>query len=324
MAVRGEAREIMSFNDEKPLVPEDPRPEAENQNPSVGPELVPGEPPPSLPGESYGQATAIEIAPHPPIETIPEDLQISWSWVHFLVFLLFTLISLLVVPSSFMLYYAPHEKMTADQLQRYLLSKPQVAIGSTIVVYAAILFFLYVTLSLLRGQPFWRALGWRKIVPKDHGLPKTPIVYFFTGCGLSILVFALTAVVKPPENTPIEEVFKFKQTAVLFVAMAVLVAPLVEETVFRGYLYPMFARWFGVGPSIIVTGVLFGLMHGPQLGGAKSLIALLTFVGIVFTFVRSRTGSVFASYLMHLGYNSLIGLSLILETHGFTRMPTGK
>jgi len=24
------------------------------------------------------------------------------------------------------------------------------------------------------------------------------------------------------------------------------------------------------------------------------------------------------------GYNSLIGLSLILETHGFTKMPTGK
>jgi membrane protease YdiL (CAAX protease family) len=258
------------------------------------------------------------------VKVIPEDLQISWSWVHFLVFLAFTVICLVVVPSSFMLYYAPHTKMTAEQMQRYMLSKPQVAIGSTIVVYAAILFFLYVTLALLRGQPFWRGLGWRKIQPKEPGMPKVPIVYFLTGCGLSLLVFGLTAVMKPPENTPIEEVFKFRQTAMLFVAMAVLVAPLVEETVFRGYLYPMFARWIGVGPSIVVTGVLFGLMHGPQLGGAKSLIALLTFVGIVFTYVRSRTGSVFASYLMHVGYNSLIGLSLILETHGFTKMPTGK
>ncbi len=314
----------MNLHEEKPLAPEDPKPESENQSPSVEPGPVSGEPPQPWPGERYGQGAPIDAVPHPPAKVVPEDLQISWSWVHFLVFLLFTLISLLVVPSSFMLYYAPHQKMTAEQLQRYLLSKPQVAIGSTIVVYAAILFFLYVTLSLLRGQPFWNTLGWRKILPKDGGLPKTPWAYFFTGCGLSILVFGLTAVMKPPENTPIEEVFKFKQTAMLFVAMAVLVAPLVEETVFRGYLYPMFARWFGVGPSIIVTGALFGLMHGPQLGGAKSLIALLTFVGIVFTFVRSRTGSVFASYLMHLGYNSLIGLSLVLETHGFTRMPTGK
>ena len=314
----------MRWDEEKPLIPEDGTPEAQEPGPPGGPEPVAGEPPPAWPGESDRQGIPVEALLHPPVKVIPEDLRISWSWVHFLVFLAFTIVCLVVVPSSFMLYYAPHQKMTAEQLQRYLLSKPQVAIGSTIVVYAAILFFLYVTLALLRGQPFWRGLGWRKIQPKQQGMPKVPIVYFLTGCGLSILVFGLTAVMKPPENTPIEEVFKFRQTAMLFVAMAVLVAPLVEETVFRGYLYPMFARWFGVGPSIIVTGVLFGLMHGPQLGGAKSLIALLTFVGIVFTYARSRTGSVFASYLMHLGYNSLIGLSLILETHGFTKMPTGK
>ena len=108
----------------------------------------------------------------------------------------------------------------------------------------------------------------------------------------------------------------------LFVATAVLIAPLAEETIFRGYLYPMFARWFGVVPSIVITGVLFGLMHGPQLGGAKSLIAIMSLVGIIFTAVRARTGSVFASYLMHLGYNSLIGVSLALATHGFTQVPT--
>ncbi len=284
----------MSLHEEKPLIPEDAKPESQNQNLSGGADPAGGETPNPWIGENQGPATTIEAATYPPVQAIPEDLQIGWSWIHFLVFLLFTLINLLVVPSSFMLYYAPHQKMTAEQLQRYLLSKPQVAIGSTIVIYGAILFFLYVTLSVLRGQPFWRALGWRKILPKVHGIPKSPLVYFFTGCGLSIFVFGLTAVVKPPENTPIEEVFKVKETAMLFVAMAVLVAPLVEETVFRGYLYPMFARWIGVGPSIILTGVLFGLMHGPQLGGAKSLIALLTFVGIVFTFVRSRTGSVFA------------------------------
>jgi membrane protease YdiL (CAAX protease family) len=77
-----------------------------------------------------------------------------------------------------------------------------------------------------------------------------------------------------------------------------------------------------VAPSVVVTGFLFGLMHGPQLGGAKSLIAVMTLVGIVFTAVRARTGSVFASYLMHLGYNSFIGITLALATHGFTQVPT--
>lgn len=257
----------------------------------------------------------------PPRRVFPPDLQISWSWLHLIVFLFFILISLIAVQAVFFSVYSPHQKMTAEQFELYMLSKPQVAIGSTIAVYALMLFFLYVTLALLRNQPFWTTLGWRKIPPKRDGQPRNPLLFFFVGCGLSLLVFAITSFIKTPENTPIEQVFRFKQTALLFVAMAVLVAPLAEETLFRGYLYPMFARWFGVAPSIVVTGVLFGLMHGPQLGGARSLIAVMSLVGIIFTTVRARTGSVFASYLMHLGYNSLIGVSLILATHGFTQVP---
>jgi len=157
----------MSLHEEKPLTPGDASPESQNQNLSGGADPAGGETPNPWIGENQGPATTIEAATYPPVQAIPEDLQIGWSWIHFLVFLLFTLINLLVVPSSFMLYYAPHQKMTAEQLQRYLLSKPQVAIGSTIVIYGAILFFLYVTLSLLRGQPFWRALGWRKILAQS-------------------------------------------------------------------------------------------------------------------------------------------------------------
>jgi uncharacterized protein len=278
---------------------------------------------PSLVQQEGSRLFASEPAPAPlPAPRVyPPDLQISWSWHHLIVFLVFILVSLLCVQTFFSALYAPHQKMSAEQFEEYMLSKPQFAIGSTVALYALLLFFLYVTLALLRGQPFWRTLGWRKLPLKSDGLPRHPLIYFFTGCGLSLLVFALTSVIQTPENTPIEQVFKFKQTAMLFLATAVLIAPLAEETIFRGYLYPMFARWFGVLPSIVVTGVLFGLMHGPQLGGAKSLIAVMSFVGIVFTLVRARTGSVFASYLMHLGYNSLIGASLILATHGFTQVP---
>ncbi len=274
-----------------------------------------------LDNPSQFSSDEFSVPPHPR-RVYPPDLQISWSWGHLIVFLLFIFMSLITVQTVFLAAYAPHQKMTAPQLEDYILSKPEVAIGSTILIYALLLFFLYITLALLRGQPFWITLGWRKILPKNNGQPRHPLIFFFAGCAVSLLVFAITAVMKTPENTPIEQVFKFKQTAILFIATAVLIAPLAEETIFRGYLYPMFARWFGVVPSIVVTGFLFGLMHGPQLGGAKSLIAVMSLVGIIFTAVRARTGSVFASYLMHLGYNSLIGVSLLLATHGFTQVPS--
>ena len=254
----------------------------------------------------------------------PADLQISWSWPHLVLFLLFAVISLTVIQGILMVFYAPHQSMSSQQLETYLLSKPQFTLGSMVIWYAAIFFFLYVTLSLLRGHAFWECLGWRKISPRPGEHARNHIVYFFAGCALSLFVAILSSRLKAPDNSPMEELFKNRQTALLFVGMAVLIAPLVEETLFRGYLYPLFARSFGVTPGIVLTGVLFGMMHGAQLGWTWGLVAMLVLVGIVFTLVRARTGSVFASFLMHLGYNSLISVAALIGTHGFTQAPIGK
>src|SRR5262249_24056507 len=91
-----------------------------------------------------------------------------------------------------------------------------------------------------------------------------------------------------------------------FMGMAVLIAPLVEETIFRGYLYPLFAKSFGIAPGIIITGILFGLMHGYQLGWAWGLVLTLIGVGVVFTVARHSAETVVASFLMHLGYTSTL------------------
>jgi membrane protease YdiL (CAAX protease family) len=276
-------------------------------------------------------ASPSDAASAPPTEPVtpslpapagyPEDLRITWSWVHLALFVFFGFISLLTVQGVMLMRYAPHRRLSPTDLEKYMLSKPQVAIGSMLLWYAALFFFLYVTLSILRGQAFWESLGWRKIKARGGVAPRNPLVYFVSGCGLSLLVAIVSARMKTPDNMPMEELFKYRQTALLFMAMAVLVAPLVEETLFRGYLYPLFARSFGIAPGILLTGVLFGLMHGAQLGWTWGLVTMLILVGIVFTMVRARTGSVFASYLMHLGYNSLISFFAILGTHGFTKLP---
>jgi len=79
----------------------------------------------------------------------------------------------------------------------------------------------------------------------------------------------------------------------------------------------------GVATSILITGILFGLMHAPQLGYTWGLVSLLTLVGVIFTFARAWTGTVLASFLLHLGYNSMIAFTSIIATKGFTHMPTG-
>jgi len=324
MGRRGETGEVMSFDDHDPRVPKGTPAEGENQTEVNAPERLNEESSQPWLNELVEQASAIETSPHPPENVYPPDLQISWSWAHFIVFGVFGFISLAVIQGVMAALYLPHRQMTAKQLEEYLISKPQFAIGSMLIWYAVIFFFLYVTLSLLRGHSFWETLGWRKLIPLQKEMPKNPVAYFLGGCGLSFVVAFLTSSMKTPENTPIEELFKFRMTALMFVAMAVLVAPLVEETLFRGYLYPMFARSFGTTPAILLTGLLFGLMHGAQLGWTWGLVATLTLVGVVFTLVRARTGTVLASFLMHLGYNSLISVIAIVSTHGFTTVPAGK
>jgi membrane protease YdiL (CAAX protease family) len=270
---------------------------------------------------------------------LPADLRISWSWIHLAIFLFAGLAGLLVVPTIVALGIAAYTHQSQKQLQE-LTGNPAFLVATQVLWFAVVLFFLYMTLAVLRDAPFWRTLGWRKLPSGTEAGRYKPWMFFATGSGLAIFVALAGSRVKDAESAPIEQLFKSPHAALLLMAMAVLVAPLVEETVFRGYLYPLFAGKFsrlagffglpafdavrfGTVSGILITGVLFGLMHGSQLGWNWGLVSLLTLVGIIFTFARASTGTVLASFLMHLGYNSMIAVTSILVTKGFTQMPPG-
>jgi membrane protease YdiL (CAAX protease family) len=293
-----------------------------------------------LTGDPISYAATVTGVASPSAQVLPEDLRISWSWAHFLVFLVFGVSSQVAILIVVVGYYSALEHLTQQQLGQLLESNPKVLVGTNVLWFALIMLFLYFTLSVLRGLPFWRSLGWTKLKSDSVAGKGKPWMYFLSGCGLAIFVAVASSQVKTTEHLPIQELFKNRTGAMLLMAMAVFVAPLVEETVFRGYLYPLFAgklsrlaEIFGVDPSsalrfgtaagIIVTGTLFGLMHGAQLGWTWGLVSLLTLVGVIFTFARAWTGTVLASFLLHLGYNSMIAATSILATRGFTHMPPG-
>jgi membrane protease YdiL (CAAX protease family) len=294
----------------------------------------------SLAGDPIVYAASAPGGAYDSNATLPEDLRISWSWPHLVLFLFFSGASFVVIQTALFFYYGPRRPMPKEELERYLLNKPQFIFGTNLLWYAAVFFFLYITLSVLRDSPFWSSLGWKKLKSSFSQTWGGPWSYFFGGCALAIFVGLASSRVHTNDSMPIQELFKNRENAVLLMCMAVLVAPLVEETVFRGYLYPLLARFIfnvtrhfamdlsqsrrvAVRASIVLTGVLFGLMHGAQLGWSWGIVGLLIIVGIIFTSVRARTGTVLASFLLHLGYNSMIAVTTIVGTHGFTRIPTG-
>lgn len=291
-----------------------------------------------LAGDPISYVAIHPEAAHPGLSNLPEDLRITWSWPHLLLFGVYAVVSQLAIGIAVLAYYSSNGHLSQRQIRRLFESDPRLIVGTNILWFGLIILFLYVTLSALPKLPFWRSLGWRRLDANTLAGKGRPWMYFLSGSGLSLFVILASSQVKNAEHVPIQEMFKSRTGMMLLMSMAVLVAPLVEETVFRGYLYPVFARIAsglaqslgmdspsairaGVVTSILMTGALFGLMHAPQLGWTWGLVSLLILVGIIFTFARAWTGTVFASFLLHLGYNSMLAILTVVGTKGFTYMP---
>lgn len=85
-----------------------------------------------------------------------------------------------------------------------------------------------------------------------------------------------------------------------------IMAPLVEELIFRGLIYTRLKKGMPVVAAMVLTSVWFGLMHGHPLW-----IAYATVLGLIMGWIFERTKSLFGSMLFHFGYNlfAVIGMT---------------
>jgi membrane protease YdiL (CAAX protease family) len=100
-------------------------------------------------------------------------------------------------------------------------------------------------------------------------------------------------------------------TVLAWVVMSALVAGVVEETAFRGYIQGGIERSHGLTTAILVTGALFGFSHftHPEVG-----IVLLPFylaVATVYGLLAAATDSVYPSMVLHAGGNMLSAFDLV-------------
>ena len=123
-----------------------------------------------------------------------------------------------------------------------------------------------------------------------------------------------------PKSLPSTEFFKDRPSALLLGAFGILVAPLMEELFFRGFLYPAVARWTGATASLIITASAFTLLHGAQLGYAWAPLLLIFIVGLTLTITRMRTNSVATCVIVHMTYNFVLLLQTYIVTHGFRQL----
>jgi membrane protease YdiL (CAAX protease family) len=99
-------------------------------------------------------------------------------------------------------------------------------------------------------------------------------------------------------------------TVVMWVAMSALVAGIVEETSFRGYLQRPIERRHGPAIAILVTGSLFGLVHFTHSEVGVALLPFYIAVAAVYGALAYFTDSTWPGMVLHAGGNMFSAVDL--------------
>ena len=176
--------------------------------------------------------------------------------------------------------------------------------GSIVLFLCGLLIYRNLRLTEIFGLgagSFFRVLG-------------TSLLALGAAYPLLLLVQAMIYGVAGGDMQP-QEVVRFLQEAegprdkLAVIVMAVVVAPVAEEVIFRGYLYPVVKRYAGAFVSIAVTSLLFAVLHGH----AASVPALFT-LALCLALAYEKTGSLLVPMIMHAVFNavSIAGIMFLL------------
>jgi membrane protease YdiL (CAAX protease family) len=244
----------------------------------------------------------------PMIETPSENP--VWSGWDVLQIVLLTMVSVFV--------FLP---VVAFAAQRFLYPKvpflqvvtyPLVTMAGQGLAYLLILAFMVSIVKREPGRDFWQSIRWN--------WPKHWSNFLLAGMVLSFGLQGIAHVLPMPKELPMDRFFRTPGEAWALSLFGVTFAPLLEELFFRGFLYPVLVRRFGIAIAVLATAASFGLIHAPQLGRAWGPVLVIFIVGLALTIARAVTKSVAASLIMHVAYNATLSVLLFIGTGGFRHL----
>lgn len=186
-------------------------------------------------------------------------------------------------------------------------------------VIAAAAYSLAVVLAV--GAPL--VLFKRRTSKKEMGVQKWPawldvllpvpayFGYFICSMIAMLIVSTSTGLIDPTQQQQLpfspEFITGNWQYILVFLTLVVL-APLAEELLFRGYLYGKLRKLGPAWVAMIVSGVAFGLAHlwaGPGTALQWAVMVDTMVLGFVLALLREWTGAVWASVLLHAFKNGI-------------------
>lgn len=136
------------------------------------------------------------------------------------------------------------------------------------------------------------------------------LIWFFvlilTAIGLGMLL-QLIGMEKRPEFMLNLEYPTLLHKVLLLIAV-VIIAPLIEELIFRGFLHKRFAGTFlGIHGAIFITAFIWAIIH---IQYEAVYVFVIFFMGIIFGYARVITSSLYIPMMMHgvMNFWSIMGL----------------
>ncbi|MGQ0761741.1 MAG: lysostaphin resistance A-like protein [Acidobacteriota bacterium] len=135
--------------------------------------------------------------------------------------------------------------------------------------------------------------------------------------GLAVVLFALAwgiTLAFGGKETDIDKIIKSSRAAALILAfLAVATAPLVEEIIYRGILFPAWQQVAGSTIAVTVVTLSFALPHIPQYRANLGVISAITMLSLALTIVRARTGRLLPCYVIHLVFNGITSVLIVIQ-----------
>ncbi|QEA30780.1 CPBP family intramembrane metalloprotease [Secundilactobacillus malefermentans] len=171
--------------------------------------------------------------------------------------------------------------------------------------FAAVIWLAIFLLHRLPGQHYFAKLNSHQWAVTGLGL----VAFFAVEIVLGLLNAKLTGQNQTANNDTLRQLMGADSWSLYLMAFSgIFLSPILEETVFRGYLMNAFFKPNAFWLPVIISGLLFSVAHG-----STTIISFLIYAGMgwVLAFTYRKVGSLWASISIHM-LNNLIAMTALL------------
>lgn len=242
-----------------------------------------------------------------------------WGFAGALLVWVASILLLAIVPLFFLVPYSLQRGLNPSSPD-YARNLVELAVSDKTAIFLQVLALLpthLLTFALVWAlvtrfgrRPFLASLGWGW----------SGRIRFWSSVGLGIALFvAGTTIAKllgDDKPTQLEQIINSSIAArYVIAALAVLTAPFVEEFIYRGVLYSALQRLVGVSGAVIIVLGLFTIIHVPQYWPNFGVLGAVGLLSLSLTVIRAYTGRLLPCIVIHLVFNGITSILLLIEPH---------